>query len=87
MSNINQKNVKISFTHVEEAAEGSKDDDKLDDKGGESDEAKLDRGGNLLERLLEAEQPAEEELYSIILQILQNLQNFRIDVKTVMDTA
>ena len=42
-------------------AEGSKDDDKLDDKGGESDEAKLDCGCNLLERLLKAEQPAEEE--------------------------
>ena len=50
-----------SEDEVEETAEGSKDDDKLDDKGGESNEAELDCSSNLFERLLKAEQPTKEE--------------------------
>ena len=45
----------------EEAAEGAKDDDKLDDEGGEADKAEFDGCSNLLEGFLEAEQPAELE--------------------------
>ena len=48
--------VHVGGEHEEEvAAEGAEDDGKLEDKGGEAHKAELDRGGNLLEGLLETE--------------------------------
>ena len=45
----------------EEAAEWAKDDDKLNNEGGETDEAEFDCCSNLLEGFLEAEKPTELE--------------------------
>ena len=45
----------------EKAAEGAKDDDKLNNEGGETDEAEFDCCSNLLEGFLETEKPTELE--------------------------
>ena len=45
----------------EETAEGAKDDDKLNNEGGETDEAEFDCCSNLLEGFLKAEKPTELE--------------------------